>query len=225
MVYKLLNKHYDEYFNMDFKDELDNFYKLTFNDVEKATNVAGDAFQDDPTAILTYPDEQERKKYLHYGFVMIYRYGIKNGVTYATSRNFEGIIIWLPPDKIYQSFWTMMRYGGFYTMRKVGLKLKAMKRSMTVFGRIESLHKELVPYKHWYLQNIAVNPKEQGKGYGGQLLKPMIEKIDNEGLPIYLETNNERNLSFYQNHGFEIIKHEIIPNTDVPVWCLLRKPS
>jgi len=210
---------------MNIIDELDNFYKLALSDVEKVIKVAGDAFQDDPTTIFAYPDEKERIKYLPYGFVMLYRYGIKNGITYATSNNLEGIIIWLPPDKIFQSFWTMMRNGGFYTMRKVGLKLKAMKRTMAVFNHIESVHKELVPFKHWYLQNIAVKPEEQGKGYGGMLLKPMIKKIESEGLPIYLETNNERNLSFYQKHGFEIIKHEMIPETNVPLWCMLRKPS
>jgi len=207
---------------MNLNDELDNFYKLTLNDVENVIKVAGNAFQDDPTTIFAYPDERERKEKLPYGFVMLYRYGIKNGITYATSNNLEGIIIWLPYDKIYQSFWTMMKNGGFYTMRKVGLKLKAMKRTMTVFNHIESVHKELIPYKHWYLQNIAVKPEEQGKGYGSSLLKPMISKIDNEGLPIYLETNNEKNLSFYQKHGFNIIKHEIIPGTEVPLWCMLR---
>jgi len=161
---------------------------------------------------------------IEYGFVMIYKYGIRNGEAYATSNNLEGITVWLPPNKIYPSTWTMMRYGGFYTMRKVGLKIKVMKRTMAVFKYEESKHKQLVPFDHWYLQNIAVKPEEQGKGYGGLLLSAMIKKIDSEGLPIYLETNKEENLSFYQKYGFEILEHVIIPKTDVPLWCMLRKP-
>ncbi|MFX1597238.1 MAG: GNAT family N-acetyltransferase, partial [Promethearchaeota archaeon] len=61
-------------------------------------------------------------------------------------------------------------------------------------------------------------------GYGGLLIGAMLNKIDSEELPIYLETNNEKNLSFYQRYGFEIINHAIIPETDVPLWCMLRKP-
>ncbi len=206
-------------------NDLDSFFKLTPKHVGKAIEIAGDAFQDDPFTIFVYPDEKERKKKLKYGFKMIYEYGIRNGVTYAISNNLEGMIIWLPPDKVYPSAWTMMRHGGFYATRKVGLKLKAMKRTMTVFKYQESIHKDLVPFDHWYLQNIVVKPEEQRKGYGGLLIGAMLKKIDSEGLPIYLETNNEKNLSFYQRYRFEIINHAIIPETDVPLWCMLRKPS
>ncbi len=203
---------------------LDYFFKLTPDYLKKLCKIAGRAFQDDPTTIFTYPDEKERREKLQYGFRMIYNYGIRHGVTYAISENLEGFIVWLPYDKVYPSTWTMMRYGGFYAMRKVGLKLRAMKRSMTVFNYMETRHKELAPFEHWYLQNIAVTPEEQGKGYGSQLLTAMYQKIDSEGLPIYLETNQEQNLPFYQKHGFEVLEQVIIPDTDVPLWCMLRKP-
>ncbi|MFX1378555.1 MAG: GNAT family N-acetyltransferase [Promethearchaeota archaeon] len=202
--------------------ELDSYFKLTPDYIDKICKVAGEAFQEDPTTLFIYPDEKERKEKLQYGFRMIYNYGMRHGVAYATSNHLEGIIVWLPPNKTFPSTWTLMRNGGFYTMRKVGLKLKAMKRTMTVFGYTETKHKELAPFDHWYLQNIAVKPEEQRKGYGGHLLRAMIPKIENEGFPIYLETNNEKNLGFYQKYGFEIIDHVTIPETDVPLWCMLR---
>jgi ribosomal protein S18 acetylase RimI-like enzyme len=174
--------------------------------------------------VFTYPEEEDRKQYSQYGFYMLYNYGIKYGLSYATSKNLEGITIWFPPNKTYPSTWTMMRYGGFYAMRKVGLKLKAMKRTMTVFKYEEERHKELAPYDHWYFQNIAVKPEEQGKGYGGLLIRTMIKTTESDGLPIYVETNTEKSVSIYQKYGFEIIEHEIIPETDVPLWCMLRKP-
>jgi len=206
-------------------NDLDSFFKLTPDYIEKACKLAGSAFQDDPFTIFTYPDEKERKQKLQYGFKMIYKYGIKHGEAYATSKNLEGIVIWLPPNRIYPSTWTMMRNGGFYAMRKSGFKIKIMKKSIAVFSYEDSTHKRLAPFDHWYLQNIAVKPEEQRKGYGGLLMGAMLKKIDSEGLPIYLETNNEKNLSFYQRYGFEIIEHAIIPETDVPLWCMLRKPS
>jgi hypothetical protein len=41
-----------------------------------------------------------------------------------------------------------MKPGVFYTMRKVDLQLKAMKRNFTVFGYVETRHKEIVPFEH-----------------------------------------------------------------------------
>lgn len=210
---------------MYMNNDLDNLFKLTPDYIEKACKVAGSAFQDDSFTIFVYPDERERMQKIEYGFYMLYKYGIKHGLTYATSKNLEGITLWLPPKKTYPSIWTMMRYGGFYTMRKVGLKLKAMKRTMTVFKYEEERHRDLAPYDHWYFQNIAVKPEEQGKGYGGLLISTMLKTIESDGLPIYVETNTEKSVSIYQKYGFEILEHAIIPETDVPLWCMLRKSS
>ncbi len=208
---------------MNVNNDLDNLYKLRPDDLIKACKVAGEAFKDDPIMVFTYPDSNEREQKSQYGFYMIYNYGIKYGLTYATSKNLEGITIWLPPNKVYPSTWAMMRHGVFYTMRKVGLKMKAMKRTMTVFKYEDEKHKELTPFDHWYFQNIAVKPEEQGKGYGGLLIKTMLKTIESDELPVYVETNTEKSVSIYQKHGFEIIEHGIIPETDVPLWCMLRK--
>ncbi|MHA2287836.1 MAG: GNAT family N-acetyltransferase [Promethearchaeota archaeon] len=209
-----MNKNYD----------LDSLYKITPDDVKEVIKVAGSAFQDDPFTIFTYPDERERKEKVQYGFYSLYKYGIKHGLAYATSKNLEGITIWLPPKKIYHSTLTMMRYGGLYTMRKVGLKMDLLKRTMTVFNYMEEKHKKLVSNDHWYFQQIAVKPEEQGKGYGGLLIKTMLKIIDKEELPIYVDTNTVKAMSIYQKYGFEILEHVMIPETDVPLWCMLRKP-
>jgi len=209
---------------MNMNNDLDNLYKLTPNNVKDACMVAGCAFQDDPVTIFTYPDEKERKEKIKYGFYMLYNYGIKHGLAYATSKNLEGITSWLPPGKVYPSTWTMMRYGGFHTMRKVGLKMKAMKRIMTCFQYEEKRHRALTPFDHWYFENIAVKPEEQGKGYGGLLISCLIKKVESDGLPIYVETNVDKNVSIYQKYGFEVLEHTIIPETPVPLWCMLRKP-
>ena len=205
-------------------NDLDNFFKLTPDYIEKACKVLSSAFQYNPDTIFIYPDERERKEKLKYAFEVMYRYGIRNGEIYATSKNLEGIVIWLPPNKVYPSNWSMvMRYGGFRNMRKSGLK--AGKRAVPLFKYMESAHKRLVPFDHWYLQSIAVKPEEQGKGYGGLLISAMIKKIDSEGLPSYVESHKKENVSLYQKYGFEIIEHVIIPKTDVPLWCMLRRPS
>ena len=205
--------------------DVDSLFKITPDHVKEACKVAGEAFVDDPVMVYSFPDEQIRKKNSQYGFYMIYNYGIKHGLSYATSENLEGITIWLPPGKVYPSTWQMMRYGGFYAMRKIGLKLKAMKKSIAVFSFEEEKHKEHAPFDHWYFQNIAVHPEEQGKGYGSLLISTMLKTIESDGLPVYVETNTEKAMSIYQKHGFEILEYTIIPETDIPLWCMLKKPN
>lgn len=51
----------------------------------------------------------------------------------------------------------------------------------------------------WY---IGVDPTQQGKGLGSKMLEQI--KADHEK-PIFLETSNPRNFSFYESHGFELI--------------------
>jgi len=201
--------------------ELDSLLNLTKEHIKRACKVSGRAFQDDPVTTFMFPDEIERREKVQYGFVAIYKHGIRNGEVYATSENLEGIAVWIPPKKVYQSIWSMIRHGGFHAMRKTGFK--AMKKGMPIYKYIGPAHKRLAPFDHWYLQSIAVEPEEQGKGYGTLLLRAMIKKIDKEGLPLYLETNTEKNISFYQKHGFEVLEHLIIPKTEVPIWCMLRK--
>lgn len=205
--------------------ESSDLLKLTPEYLKKVMIVAGKAFQEDPIMVYSYPDQKDRIRLAPYGFYMLYNYGIKNGYAFATSKDLEGITIWLPPEKVHLSFWTMMRYGMFYTMRKVGLRIKASKRSMRIFRYEDRKHKELVPQKHWYLQNIAVHPEEQGKGFGKLMLSSMLEKIEGDRLPVYLETNTKKAVSIYQKFGFEILEHSIIPDTPVPFWGMLREPQ
>ena len=36
-------------------------------------------------------------------------------------------------------------------------------------------------------------------------MKHMTEKLDNEGAMAYLESSNQKNISMYLRHGFEVI--------------------
>ena len=55
---------------------------------------------------------------------------------------------------------------------------------------------------HWYLAGIGVEPAEQRRGIGGALMAPGLEAAERAGIPCALLTNSERNLSFYEAHGF-----------------------
>jgi hypothetical protein len=51
----------------------------------------------------------------------------------------------------------------------------------------------------------------------------MLARIDEEGLPCYLETLVERNVLLYKHFGFKVIEKAAIPRTDLTSWAMLRE--
>jgi ribosomal protein S18 acetylase RimI-like enzyme len=75
---------------------------------------------------------------------------------------------------------------------------KVLKRE----GEIKKHHPDF-PFLHlWY---IGVDPSEQGKAKGTELMGRIIHDSRRFGLPIYLETSTERNFPFYEKLGFKVI--------------------
>ncbi len=55
-----------------------------------------------------------------------------------------------------------------------------------------------------YIWFIGLKKTEQGRGVGSAVLQEIINRSNQEQIPIYLETSTERNLNFYKKHGFEV---------------------
>jgi ribosomal protein S18 acetylase RimI-like enzyme len=58
---------------------------------------------------------------------------------------------------------------------------------------------------HWYLPMIGVDPKAQGQGLGGELMRHALARCDREKALAYLETANPRNIPLYRRFGFEVM--------------------
>ena len=73
-----------------------------------------------------------------------------------------------------------------------------------------------------YLQVIGVAPVFQGQGFAGKLLRALIERCEQTGVSIYLETETEANVSMYEHFGFTVIKKIKLPIIDLPMWEMTR---
>ena len=73
-----------------------------------------------------------------------------------------------------------------------------------------------------YLQVIGVAPVFQGQGFAGKLLRTLIEKSEQTGISLYLETETESNVSMYEHFGFTVIKKIVLPIIDLPMWEMTR---
>jgi len=147
---------------------------------------------------------------------------LKYGEVYTPSQNLEGISAWLPPGKA--------PFGGFQLLRSVPLPVifrfgrLGASRMQAYNQYMDNLHRKLVPFPHWYLQILGVEPKYQGQGFSSRLVRPVLERIDSENLPCFVDTNTEKNVAIYKRFGFEIISSDKAPETDLPCYAMLRQP-
>lgn len=89
---------------------------------------------------------------------------------------------------------------------KAAFNLFGLKNVLKVLNRQKKI-KTNYPFKEWiYLWYIGVNPLEQKKGIGTELLNEVLKISKQKSLPILLETSVESNLDWYKKNGFSIYK-------------------
>ena len=79
------------------------------------------------------------------------------------------------------------------------------------------------PQPCWYLDTIGVEPSEQRTGLGTALLDLMLERIDEDALPSFLDTSAPDNLGYYERFGFRVTAESKLPN-GIPLWGMTRQP-
>jgi GNAT superfamily N-acetyltransferase len=156
---------------------------------------------------------------------MMIRLGFNEGLA-QTIDGEEGIrcgAVWIAPGKAPVGIVPLVR-AGFLQVIASTRSLTSLRKFFALSARIEGMHKKDVPKEHWYLAVLAVDPPQQGKGFGGLVLGPELEEADRRGLPCYVETSKTRNVTFYEKQGFVVNKEIAIPMGGPPLWTLIREP-
>jgi ribosomal protein S18 acetylase RimI-like enzyme len=139
---------------------------------------------------------------------------------YATSQNLEGIAVWLPSDNYPVTLWRLLRFVPLSEILGFGIYRGSRMKGLGQY--IDAVHSRLAPFKHWFLQAIGVDPQLQGRGYASKLLRPMLARIGEEGLPCYLDTLEGQNVRLYEHFGFRVIEESNVPDTNLTNWAMLR---
>ena len=148
------------------------------------------------------------------------RTALRYGNVYATSENLEGIIAFTPDKYANSTTWNIIRTGAIVPAIKLGKKYGKFMREMGKIIEEDKKNLNIGPYLYLYI--IGVSQESQGKGFGGKMLRAIIEKSENEGKSIFLETGIEKILPLYKHFGFEIIKKFNVPKLNVPMWEMVR---
>jgi ribosomal protein S18 acetylase RimI-like enzyme len=194
---------------------------LTPKERHAGAAVLGRAFAEYEVLRHYYPDETQRHTIANTFVLIGLAVCLKYGEVYATSQQMEGVAAWLPPGKAPFGGWQILRSVPLPTLLRFGRHGAAR---MQAYGRfVDKLHRKLLPYPHWYLQVIGVDPPYQRQGFSSRLIRPMLERIDRERMPCSLETNIDKNVAIYRRFGFEIISQDKMPGTPVTSFLMLRK--
>ena len=194
---------------------ISDLYKIQKKDLKNAVNVLDNAFSEDSMWKEVFTDEDKNRVLTE---VMV-RFCLKYGNVYSTSDNLEGVMAIAPHDKEMNLF-RIIRSGAFSLSIKISSESKIMKVLSNAVEEAK-ISLNLGPYIHLLI--MGVSQEFQGKGFGGKLLRALIEKAETERKPIYLETQKEENVSLYEKYGFSVNKKVILPEPlNLPMWLMVR---
>jgi ribosomal protein S18 acetylase RimI-like enzyme len=178
-----------------------------------ATTLA-DAFADDPVWSWMIPPRRRQGR-LRLLFAAVLRHALTHG-TVDTTGTGDAVALWSPPGE-----WRLPTVAQLRAAPAI--LLAAGPRLPRLLGRladIEAAH-ATQPRQHWYLEFIGVRTAAQGRGLGSGLLRDALARFDREGVPVYLESSNPRNLPFYHRHGFQVTG-ELTVRAGPAQWTLWR---
>lgn len=193
--------------------------KATKADVPELTAVLARAFDDDP--LLNWMAAQDRRRARRVYDAMdlgLTGLSMRHGEVYTTD-GLVGGALWAPPGK-----WKMGLLQQLLLTPKM-VRTTTWKRLPTVLGGINAVEKKHPAAPHFYLFVLGVDPGQQGRGAGTQLMAPVLERCDREGIPAYLESSKERNLPLYERNGFRVTEKFQVPNGGPPLWLMWRDPQ
>jgi GNAT superfamily N-acetyltransferase len=192
--------------------------KATLADAPRLAQALASAFQDDPVIAWIFPDKQCRGRVLPaFMEFRLRKLAFPHDEIWMTAGG-AAAAVWLPPPGRWQLSQVQRLRLLPALVRFLGL------RTASVLGGLERMEERPPDDRsHWYLFILGTEPAAQGRGLGSALLDHMLARIDADGMPVYLESSNERNLAWYGRHGFEVTGEVVIPGGP-RIWPMWREP-
>ena len=181
--------------------------ELPRNRIKEALDLLCREFLDDPALVSWSLSAETRDKINHIILGDAIRFYQRFGTVWVALLDGEivGVAVCVPPDlgaKRSLDYRVRNRLRGYITRaRLVSVAQDASRRLFEGYVKAEKIHPK---EPHWYPMFVAVDRRYQNRGYGAQLLKPMLDDADRRGLLTFSESPMPRNHSFFRKLGFTI---------------------
>jgi len=177
------------------------------------------AFDRDPVLSWVLRGDAGRPEALRRFFTYILRESIPHGEVTA-SEELDACAVWVPPGvwaKPPRLVETLMMLPE--TLRWTGLS------RLRRFMEMDAAEYERRPKEpHFYLAILGVRPERQGVGLGSALLRHTLSRLDEAGVPAYLESSKAANVPLYERHGFRVLDEIRLSGGGPSEWCMWREP-
>lgn len=130
----------------------------------------------------------------------------------------RGVAVWAAPDH-WKGTWRQTARLALPSLLLFGTRTPHAVQAQTT---LQKAHPRQPP--HWYLSLLGTDPAHQGLGIGSALLRGVTDRCDDEGVPAFLESSKEANVSYYARHGFEVTDVVHLPRGGPPLWLMWREP-
>jgi len=178
-----------------------------------------DAFMEDPLFCYFIAEPKRRRDWLTTVMKVALALGQRQGVLLRCG---EGRLVGFAPGAYPPSAAVELREA--LPLLPATLKSRmSFAKLRAALAAVREMAKNHPTDPHWYVSVLGVAGAAQGQGLGASLLGNIITRADTDAVPIYLETANRANLSYYGRFGFETISEIDLPGDSPPLWTLLRK--
>ena len=155
-------------------------------------------------------------RYMDYSMVEAKRYG----ALLISGNGASGASIWSHPlDSEIEAEKQQMKRA--FIRQYMGLTSLQRYDAMVGFMAEQSTPK--IDADAWYLSIVGLHPRDQGRGYGVDLVEGILQETDRLQRPTYLETFSPRNISFYQRLGYLSIDRIHEPTSRADYWIMARE--
>jgi GNAT superfamily N-acetyltransferase len=176
------------------------------------------AFYDDPPIKWVIRDDGRRRDLLERSFALyLGKLWFKQDECYTTA-SVVGAIVWELPGQWKAGILDQLRL--LPAMARINGRL--LPRILRGLAVLESNHPA---EPHYYLPLVGVEPEWQRRGLGTALMRPILDRCDDEKMPAYLEATTPRNRALYERHGFETTEQFSTEPGAPPIWRMWRTPN
>jgi ribosomal protein S18 acetylase RimI-like enzyme len=189
--------------------------------LDRATTTLARAFMADPMFEWIFPDPEKRARSLQRLNRVPLAFGQRSGRA-TQAHDGKAVAVWVPAGQPV-SIGGMVRAGILGVPFQIGFRPFGM--FMGANETMERIHKRYMPEPHWYLLIVGVDPELQGRGIGSALLQEGLAQVDQAGALCYTETSVQRNVAFYERHGFRVVETATLGKGGPPAWGMRREPQ
>jgi len=174
------------------------------------------AFHDDPPPVWWYPDPVERDEQMLAFWRAMATAGLAAGDG-LMSEDGNGVALYVPPGKAVDE--SLVETSGLPAVID-GMGPEQASRIGAFFEVLDRLQAEAIQEPHWELYCIGVDPASQGRGLGVALVDEMTLRARRDGVPGFLLTAAEWNVSFYERRGYRIVQQAAVPDSPLQAWAM-----